>query len=791
MNVRTTLSLALGASLVVGGALAPSAVAAPTTPPPVAAAADDPLTSATGISVVDVDGGTITAPTPSVIWTQGAPLDGALAAYDSKDVPGIKVGYDVRVTGTTTRAGVTGANVAVAEAVLTLRGRVPVTVTNLEAGVGPDGRSFVSFDRLTVGDVDLTDQAQSTPGFTYAVPNDGPYAAATVLTVGAVTRSGGTTRVTALALTDSTESYEVSALRLGEVSSTAFAQPHLEPARVVGVQVFDPSTSARYVEPAPVLTRPGAATASADAVTANAVRSRANGVTVSTDDDGSEHVHVDSFQQTPRDGTWAEYYPSALRVNGLELDVAPDGSSNVTFDDPSNALFADGRWLSALNGSIYTALDADQSPTLEVYVNERTQNDDGTVTINALRYVDLTGTWPSVILGQVTTGVDDGSSPGPGPGPGVEQPDLTGVWHAFGLQAEGASPLAPTPLVTRSSPTGDVSQHVTQVGDGLTGQLVATDVSVAIAGRSASASVGSLSLFPGTDAAVTVTNLRTTVQEGRVTVSSDGGTVLGRPLAAGTIAPNTALSLPGGARVTLASVTTDPTGLVVASGLVLDDGAGLGSTVVVARAAASTTPSPAATGTTTRVTLSSAKRAYGKVTKAKVQIAAPGARAVSGVVTLRDGSRTLGSALLSVVGGAATHTFTLPTTLTVASHRIAATFVPGPGELRSSTSPVAVLTVTKAKAKVRTTVKRSVKRGARPRATVRVTGVKGGAAVTGKVRVVVRGKVVRTVTLRARAHGKVVVRLPRLRKTARVKALYVGSTTYRKVSSSPSLVRVR
>jgi len=821
MTLLSRRRLSLGAALtavaglVAGGSLALAAPAGATPSPPAAGpAALTTGSAASGIAITDVDGVTITSPTAAVTWDEGGDdgdqVTGSLDSFDNTTVNGIKNGYDIRVTDTRTQAGHAGARVRVAKAVLGLRGRAPVTVTNLDAGVAPDGRSFVSFDSLTVGDTDITEQAQAAtstetgPGqvFTYDVPSTGPYTAHTVLTVGRVTADGGT-RVVAISLTDDSDVYEVSRLTLGDVSAAARAPAPADPARVTGVQVTDPDGTS-LLDASPSVGEPGAHSASAADLWSTGVRTEAHDVAVRTDADGSEHVQIGSFRQTPRPGLLAEYYPSALVVNGLTLDVAPDGTPSLAFADPSNALFVDGRWINALPGVIYTALDDDGEPRLEVRVGERVDNADGTVTVTAVRYHDLTATWPDVTLGQVTTSTDDGATdPGQGPGAPVEHPDLAGRWHAFGVAATGAVDLAPTPLAapgTTGTPRSGESWHgsAATVGQGTgddgedaTGQIALTDVTASVAASGSSASAGSVALFPGTAAAVDLRGLRTTVTDGRATVTSDGGTVLGTAVPAGTIAPDTVIAA-GGVRVTLAHVTTDPAGLTVAAGLVLDDQAGLGSTVVVAQAAAGAAPvvAPSRT-TTTSLALARSSRAYGKRARATVTVRAPGAPSVAGTVRVLDGDRVVASAPVARDAATATVAARLPAALAVGTHRLTAVFVPATSAWRASRSGPAALRVTKARPKVRVTVRRksvrakALRRGVRPVVVVRVKGP--GAASTGRVRVVLRAaarggkqvKVAAQVRLRARDEGVTVVRLPRLGKAAALRAKGPATVTAR------------
>lgn len=568
----------LGVVLLTAGSL----VASP------AAAAPIVVSSASGLTIVDTDGVTIQTPTPAVEWAEG------VSAHEFADqvVPtssSVKNGYDIAALGVETRASDNGARVNVKSATLGLRARVAVTVAGLEMGCRPDGRSFVSFSSLRVGNVDLTSTALAGgAGFTYDLPEDNlGRGAITRLTVNKqTTASSGAVTTAGITLTDGSEMFEVSRLELGKTVCSPHDQAPLDRHRVAGVQVTT-ADGIRLVDPTPSISSPGAATRTTSSLEADGVRTTAAGVTTTTSDDGSVNVRVDSFQQTPRPGAYAEFYDSALRVNGLTLAVNARGESTVSFDDSSLALFADGKWLNSSNGYIYSKLNDEGTVTLEVKVNERIDNADGTVTINGVHYIDHTGVLPEVILAQATVSVDTDIPPVVTPEPEPQTPVVAaGTWHAYGIRSTGASPIAAAPLSIKSGNTTDTDTAVT-VSDGANGQIVATGISVNAGPAGASSTVQSVDLFPGTDAAITLKNLRVSVKNGASAVTSDGGSVFGQVVSAGPIAPGTRFVLPGGhTAATLAVVGTDAKGLTTVSGLRVTLDSGRSADITVAHAAA-------------------------------------------------------------------------------------------------------------------------------------------------------------------------------------------------------------
>ncbi|MBO1901943.1 Ig-like domain repeat protein [Leucobacter weissii] len=790
MSLRRTLALALSGALLMSGL---AAGLSPTASTP--AAADQPAapqTAASGIAIRDIDGGTVTAPTAAVTWNSGETERATLAHYDNTTVDGIKNGYDIRVANTETRAGGTGATTEVEDAVLGLRGRVPVTVTGLRVSIAPNGRSFVSFDSLKVGDEDITGQARGRQDFSYRVPDSGGRTTNTVLRLNSTAHSNGTTTLTGLTISDDSYQYEVSTLRLGQVSTTAFAQQESAPFRAAGVQITDPADGTRLLDTAPTIDTPGAASASARALQADGVRASASNVVLATAADGSAQLSIDAFEQFATVESFPEYRASALRVYGLSLSVDAEGNSSVSFADPSSAVFVDARWINAQNGVIYTKVDDRQEPVLQVYVNERITGADGSVTVNALRYVDLTGAWPSVVLGQITIPPHQGEpDPGPGPGEIPDGTDFSGKWHAFGVEATGASRVTAAPVVASEQGGTMLSRNAETVGDGGADQISASGLDVALNEHGAASSVSRLRLFPNTDLAIDLTNLTTEVVDGKATVTSDGGTVFGIAVEAGAIEPDTVFTVPGGtATATLGRIETDRTGLTVATGLVFLDAHGLGTRVSAARAAGGETDDgdgTVAAETRTSLSLSRTSSRHGSPVTATIRVTSSGS-VPEGRVQLRRGSAILGTATLSPASGdSSSARIPLSRSLAAGGHALRAVYAPADPQWAESRSAARSLRVAKSKPGLRLTAKKSVRPGSRATVRIAVKRVAGGAALRGTVNLYQKGK--RVATKRVIGNSKTfTVRLKTLRSSSRVKAVFVGDKNYAKATAQQRII---
>ncbi|WP_316302915.1 LPXTG cell wall anchor domain-containing protein, partial [Clavibacter michiganensis] len=339
---------------------------------------------------------------------------------------------------------------------------------------------------------------------------------------------------------------------------------------------------------------------------------------------GTATVDVGGFRQVPDASTdpLADYRWPALRVNGLHAAVSAADAMTVSFADAGNAVFVDGVWIDTTT-DLYTGVDEQGTPRVEVRFGERTVAADGTVTLTALHYRDLTGRHPEVRLGVVTVAAGSGTTPAPDPSPTpvVIVPDTAPTgWSAYGIRATGPSAVTATPVArpdataTGLAPdalaasdadapaAGDPAADT--AGDGAAGQIRASGIRLSSARGSGSASLDDVDLYPGSRMAVRIRGLRVAVDDGTARVSSDGGLIAGQALAAGDIAPGTRFALPDGGSVLLAedvtaSAARTVTGLhlVDASGLAADVAAGVVTTAAVAVDPSGGSASGAGTGT--------------------------------------------------------------------------------------------------------------------------------------------------------------------------------------------------
>jgi hypothetical protein len=163
--------------------------------------------------------------------------------------------------------------------------------------------------------------------------------------------------------------------------------------------------------------------------------------------------------------------------------------------------------------------------------------------------------------------------------------------------------------------------------------------------------------------------------------------------------------------------------------------------------------------------------AYGRAASATVRVSAAGTTAVTGAVTLHEGSRVLARASLS--GGAAS--LRIPAGLAVGRHTLHASYA-GSATVAAGTSTPRVIMVTKAPARATLKLARSsTTYGKGTRATVRVTLPGTAVTATGAVQLRSGTKVlVRKASLRA---GAVTVTLPSKLSVGRhrISAVYAGS----------------
>lgn len=590
-------SIAVPAAFATGGS---AMVAAPQ------ASVVDGSNSASGIEIVDIDGTVLLPKTSRVTWTTGVEVTDAKAS--TGDVLKLNT---TKTTGVTTTAGPKGASVSVDSATLTLRERVPVRVSGMRAVCAPDGTASVRFDSLTVDGADVTAAASATTGYSIDLP-DSKYGPTKLVVGSKVAGADGRVSLTGLQLQAEPGASEIQRVTLGEVSCAASSavdpptspEPITGPPAAVGV-IVTAADGAPLIDGKPRAT-PADGTKHADALTgANGYPVSASNVTVDSAADGSAKVTIGEFRQVPDSSPIGEYLWSALRVYGLKLEVAKDGSSDVSFGNAGSAVFANGVWINTAT-DVYTGLDADGKERVLVHFNERTTNADGSTTITALHYKDLTGANPEVRLGQVTlvaatpTTPVDPADPGP---PATVLPR----WYSHGVLADGASVVAATPLAgaeapkpskitnahadAKAGPELPSKAEAKAVTDGGTGQVTAHDITVRASVGSGSAVVGSVLLFPRSSIEISLSHVRTSVTSTGIVVTSGGGTVAGTPVRAGAIAPNTLISPQGTSlRIVLNEQTLTGSDVTV-SGLRVNDPSGLGADI---RVATVTTIAPAA-----------------------------------------------------------------------------------------------------------------------------------------------------------------------------------------------------
>ncbi|WP_127360052.1 Ig-like domain repeat protein [Actinacidiphila soli] len=165
---------------------------------------------------------------------------------------------------------------------------------------------------------------------------------------------------------------------------------------------------------------------------------------------------------------------------------------------------------------------------------------------------------------------------------------------------------------------------------------------------------------------------------------------------------------------------------------------------------------------------SAPKTAYGKTPKVAVTVTSAGSAVPTGKVTVKEGTKTLGSATLNSSGKASV---SLSKTLKVATHTLTVSYA-GDANTKSSKA-TAKLTIVKATASVSSSAPKTISHTKRAKVTVKVTAT--GTTPTGKVRIYEGTKVIATGTL---SHGKVTITLPTLKKgTHKLHARYLGSTT--------------
>ncbi|WP_167439137.1 hypothetical protein [Clavibacter capsici] len=423
------------------------------------------------------------------------------------------------------------------------------------------------------------------------------------------TAADGTVTVTAVHYRDLTGAHPD--VRLGTVVVPPAAG---QVVGAYGVGVTAPGGTV-LVAPQPAATT-AAPHAAADAVTGTGTdpdTATAVAVDLGTGDAaGTATVDVGAFRQVPGAATdpLADYRWPALRVDGLHAVVSAAGAMTVSFADAGDAVFVNGVWIDTTT-DLYTGVDEHGTPRVEVRFGERTVASDGTVTLTALHYRDLSGRHPEVRLGVVTIAAGGGAAPAPDPSPAPTPivPDAApSGWSAYGIRATGPSAVAATPVARPDAGAAGIAPDAlaaddaatdagTTAGDGAAGQIRATGIRLASSSSAGSATLDDVSLYPGSRLAVRISGLRVRVDGGAAHVSSDGGTIAGASLAAGDIAPGTRFALPDGGSAVLAEDVTAGASRTV-TGLHLVDASGLDADVsaaVVTTAAVAADPGDAGT----------------------------------------------------------------------------------------------------------------------------------------------------------------------------------------------------
>ena len=197
---------------------------------------------------------------------------------------------------------------------------------------------------------------------------------------------------------------------------------------------------------------------------------------------------------------------------------------------------------------------------------------------------------------------------------------------------------------------------------------------------------------------------------------------------------------------------------------------------------------------TSSVTAAAAKAAYGKKATVVATVSAKGV-VPTGKVTVRRGTTILGTATLprgAVVGGNGTVkvAVTIPArALTPGTYSLGLAYG-GDGHVQASSGTVR-LTVTKATSTVTLKTAKKGKTSKRAKATVTVKA-SGVTSLTGKVTVYDGKKKLVKATLKASKHGKVTVKLPRLKKGKhKLTVVYAGSSTVAKSTSKVVKVNVK
>lgn len=598
------MRLVLTAVIAVTALISPSLGFGSLSRPLTAQGATAPETSAFGVQILDSDGGVQQAKMPLSEWSSGPTTSNT--AQSTGDFFKLNTTQSQQLS---TSATSDGALASIASGTYQLRDRPAVSFTGLQASCSRDRETSVSFATLNVDGKDILQSNHLDKGYTYDLPNS-KYGATRLYIGQRGTGNSGShgTATTALRIEAEAGASEIWRVQLGVVSCSPDTQHNVTPL-VSGITATNPD-GAPVIDRKPQLTAAGKT--SLESLHADSYPITAEGVTAEHTSDNSSRVSISSYEQIPDTSAVGMYTWSALRVYGLSLEVNPDGTSAVTFTGGESGVFANGVWINT-GTDLYIGMGADGNPRIHIYFNERVTNSDGSITINALRYEDLTGQYPSVILGQVhwsaaspspNPSPDDPANPG---NPGNGQPADTPLpkLYAYGISATGPSRIGVTALAcgaacnqkgtggsaagsaagsTAGSETAASSADVAQADDGHAGQITAKHLTSSIRTSRSFATISSLVLYPGTALETHLDDIAVTVDgNGAATMTTNGGSVAGTIIKAGPVAPNTTISVADrSARITLNHQERDSDGIRSIVGVLFDDPVGLGAQIQAA-----------------------------------------------------------------------------------------------------------------------------------------------------------------------------------------------------------------
>lgn len=203
------------------------------------------------------------------------------------------------------------------------------------------------------------------------------------------------------------------------------------------------------------------------------------------------------------------------------------------------------------------------------------------------------------------------------------------------------------------------------------------------------------------------------------------------------------------------------------------------------------TAKPAPAATVSKPVLSKTSQAFGSVVAKRVRVSASVSGVTSGTVTFRSGSVVLGSAKVVKSGSSYSASVVVSGSLKVGSYAgMTASLVSGSVTVKSAKSAV-VLRVVKASTSVKVAGK-AFKKGSKPKVTVTVAKLSSGVYATGKIKVYVGKKAVKTVKMTVKKKGKVTVTLPkRSAKAVTVKATFMPSSTSTVTGATSKTVTVK